>query len=125
MKSKLLSSACLAGLIGLSACATHKESKLAAQARVSKADAQATALAKVPNGTIQEGELEKEDGKLIWSFDLSTPGTKDITEVAVDAITGTLLSVDHESAAAEAMEKQAEAKKKKGKHEEEDEKEEK
>ena len=41
-----------------------------------------------PNGTIKESELEKEHGKLIWSFDIATPGTTDITEVNVDAITG-------------------------------------
>src|SRR5438128_2746885 len=76
-------------LTGLTACMTEreekeehkaKEAKLEAQAKVSKADAEKTALAKVPGGTIKEGELEKEKGKLIWSFDIATPGTKDITE---------------------------------------------
>ena len=53
-----------------------------------------TALAKAPGGTVKEGELEKEKGKLIWSFDIATPDTRDITEVNVDAITGQVVSVE-------------------------------
>jgi uncharacterized membrane protein YkoI len=45
---------------------------------------------------LKEAEIEKEKGKLIWSFDLATPGTKDITEVTVDAITGEIASVETE-----------------------------
>jgi hypothetical protein len=82
----------------------NKEAKLMAEAKVSKADAGKTALAKVPSGTIKEGELEKEHGKLIWSFDITTPDTKDITEVNVDAITGDVVSVEKESAENEARE---------------------
>jgi uncharacterized membrane protein YkoI len=81
-----------------------KQAKLMAEAKVSRADAEKTALAKVPNGTIKEGELEKEKGKLVWSFDLTTPDTKDITEVGVDAITGDVVSVEKESAESEARE---------------------
>ena len=81
-----------------------EQAKLMAEAKVSKADAEKTALAKAPNGTIKEGELEKEHGKLIWSFDITTPDTKDITEVNVDAITGEVVSVEKESAESEAKE---------------------
>ncbi len=91
------------------------EAELLAKAKVSKEDAQKTALAKVPNGTIKEGELEKEKGKIIWSFDISTPNTTDITEVNVDAVTGEVVSVDVEKAADEA--KEAKEEKGKGKHE--------
>jgi uncharacterized membrane protein YkoI len=73
-----------------------KQAKLMAEAKVSKDDAEKTALAKVPNGTIKESELEKEHGKLIWSFDVATPNTKDITEVNVDAITGDVVSMTKE-----------------------------
>src|SRR6266481_9318485 len=92
---------------GLLGCATEekKEAKLQAEAKVSRADAEKAALAKVPGGTIKEGELEKERGKLIWSFDISTAGSSDITEVQVDAITGQVLSGETETAAAEAKEK--------------------
>ena len=81
-----------------------KQARLMAKAKVSRADAEKTALAKAPNGTIKEGELEKEKGKLIWSFDITTPDTKDITEVNVDAITGDVVSVEKEAAESETKE---------------------
>jgi len=90
---------CLLLATGLVAgCKTENESALQQRAKVSKADAQATALTKVPNGTVKEGELEKEHGKLIWSFEINTPDTKDITEVNVDAITGEVVNIEHEKA---------------------------
>ena len=91
-------------------CVTEekREAKLQAEAKVSKEQAEKTALAKVPGGTIKEGELEKEHGKLIWSFDISTPNSTDIKEVQVDAITGEVVSMKTESAAAEAKEKKKE-----------------
>ncbi len=94
----------------LMGCVTEekKEAKLQAEARVSRADAEKTALEKVPGGTIKEGELEKEKGKLIWSFDISIPGSKDIKEVQVDAVTGQVVSVETETAATEAKEKKKE-----------------
>lgn len=102
---------------GLTACVTEQqeEAELAAQAKVSRADAEKSALAKVPGGTIKDGELEKEKGKLIWSFDISIPDSKNIKEVAVDAISGAVLSVETETPAdqaKEAAEDAAKAKKK-------------
>lgn len=90
----ILSSILAAGL--LVGCETENESQLEAKARISKADAQATALTKVPNGTVKDCELEREHGKLIWSFGFTTPDSKDITEVNVDAITGAIVNVEHE-----------------------------
>jgi len=80
-------------------CETEKseQAKLQAQAKISKEQAQLTALAKVSGGTIKEGELEQEKGRLIWSLDLTTPDSKDITEVNVDAITGEVVSVEKET----------------------------
>jgi uncharacterized membrane protein YkoI len=103
--SALMTVSLLAG--GLTACVSEKEdqAQLNAQAKVSQTEAQQIALAKVPNGTIKEGELEKEHGKLIWSFDISTPDSKDIKEVNVDAITGAVVSVDTETPKQEAKEK--------------------
>ncbi|MBU6402023.1 MAG: PepSY domain-containing protein, partial [Verrucomicrobia bacterium] len=95
--------------------ATDNEGKaghaqLKAQATVSKAMATKTALAEVRNRglkrpKVKEAELEQEKGLLIWSFDIATKGTKDITEVQVDAKTGAIVSVTTESAAAEAKER--------------------
>jgi uncharacterized membrane protein YkoI len=82
----------------LAGCQTENESQLQAKAKISKADAQAIALTKVPNGTFKDCELEREHGKLIWSFGFTTPGSKDITEVNVDALTGGIVNVEHEKA---------------------------
>jgi uncharacterized membrane protein YkoI len=96
------------------------QAELMAKAKVSKETAQQTALAKVPNGTIKDGEIENENGKLQWSFDVATPGSTDITEVNIDAMTGDVISVDKESAADEAKEAAEDAKKKKGEKEDKD-----
>ena len=88
------------------------QAQLHKEAKITKEQATKTALARVPNGTVKEAELERENGKLVWSFDIATAGTKDITEVQVDAKTGEVVSVEKESAVAEAAEKKAAPKKK-------------
>jgi uncharacterized membrane protein YkoI len=75
----------------------QEKAELAAMAKISKADAQQTALGKVPNGTVREAELELEKRKLIWSFGFSTPDSKDITEVNVDAVTGRVINMEWET----------------------------
>lgn len=128
LQSILCSALALALLVGgVVGCASERnEERLKAEARISRAEAEGTALAKVPGGTIKEGGLEKEKGKLIWSFDITTPGTSDITEVQVDAITGQIASVEKETAADEAKEKDKEGNgKKHSKEKSDDEKEEK
>ena len=101
MKNKIIIAGLLASVIVAvitAGCESEKQeqAELQAQAKISKEQAQQTALAKAPSGTIKEGELEKENGKLIWSFDIATPDSKDITEVNVDAITGEIVSVEKE-----------------------------
>jgi uncharacterized membrane protein YkoI len=87
------------------ACASEKQAKLQAEAKVSKAEAEKIALTNAPNGTIKEGELERENGRLIWSFDIVTLGVKDITEVQVDAQDGHVVAVEKETPKQEAKEK--------------------
>lgn len=77
---------------------------LLAKATVTSDSAQKIALAKVPNGTVAEGELEVEHRRLIWSFDVKVAGQPGITEVNVDAKTGTVVDVSHEGPADEARE---------------------
>jgi uncharacterized membrane protein YkoI len=117
MKIKTVVNAILAAAlaVSLAACASSesKQARLEARAKISRADAEKTALTKAPNGTVKEGELEEEHGKLIWSFDIATPGTKDITEVAVDAITGEIVSVENETPEQQAKEKAEDSKKEK------------
>lgn len=94
-------------------CKQKKAEELLAQAKVTKADAEKAALAKVPNGTVKESELENEDGKLIWSVDISIPDSQDIKEVAVNAITGEVGAVETETPADQAKEKAEDAAKEK------------
>ena len=81
---------------------TPKKSKIPAalqkDAKISVEAARATALKKVP-GEILEEELEKEHGKLIWSFDIAQVGSKNITEIQVDAKTGKIVSTQIETPA--------------------------
>ena len=86
-------------------CVSDNQTKINAEAKVTKTDAEKIALAQTPNGKINEEELEKENGRLIWSFDIATPGTKDITEVQVDAQTGQVVSTEKETPRQEAKEK--------------------
>jgi uncharacterized membrane protein YkoI len=73
------------------------EAELMKEAKITKAQAAKTALTKVPQGTIKSAEIEKEHGKLIWSFDIAKAGTKNITEVQVDAKTGEIAAVEVET----------------------------
>lgn len=100
------------------AAAQEKEvkqnAKLAKQAKISMEKAREIAQVKEPNGKIEEAELEKENGKLVYSFDIrNEKGT--ITEVQVDARTGKVVSVEEEDKQAEEKEKREDAKKKKKK----------
>ena len=58
-------------------------------------------------GKIKSSELEKEHGKLIYSFDISTPKSKSITEVQVDAKTGKIVSTQVETPEDQAKESAA------------------
>ena len=77
---------------------------LAKQAKITLEAARATALAKVPGGTVKSEELEREHGKLIYSFDIQVPGKSGVEEVNVSAITGKVLAKKHESARTEKKE---------------------
>ena len=56
------------------------------------------------------GELERENGKLLYSYDITTKGKTGVDEVQVDAITGAVLSNKHETPAMEKAEAKADAK---------------
>src|SRR5208282_2395126 len=73
MKIKMIICAAVAAAL-LAGCCTEKgeakhhnqeakQAKLATEAKVSKDDAEKTALAKVPNGTIKEADIEKESAE--------------------------------------------------------------
>ncbi len=83
--------------------------KLAAEAKVSFDSARAIALHKVPHGVVASEELERENGHLIYSFDVKVPGRSGIQEVNVNALNGAVLGVHHENAAAERKEARADS----------------
>ena len=89
------------------------QAALRKEAKIAEADARKTALAAVPGGKVQSHELEREKGKLIYSYDIKVAGKSGIEEVNVDAMTGEIVAHEHEDAKAEAKEKKAEAKEKK------------
>jgi hypothetical protein len=88
---------------------------LLARATVTPDSARARALARVPRGRIAAAEIEEEDGKLVYSFDIKVPGRSGIEEVLVDARTGAVVSQEHEDAAQEAAERASEARAGQGK----------
>ena len=76
---------------------TMSQAALRKQAKISEETARATALKEVPNGTIKSSELEREKGKLIYSFDIAVPGKSGVEEVNVSAIDGSVVAREHET----------------------------
>jgi uncharacterized membrane protein YkoI len=73
------------------------EAELMKRAKITKAEAEHIAVAKVPRGSIKSAEIEYEKGHLVWSFDIAQPGTRDITEILVDAKSGRIVATQTES----------------------------
>ncbi|HEY6807541.1 MAG TPA: PepSY domain-containing protein [Gemmatimonadales bacterium] len=71
---------------------------LLAKTKIPEDSAFRIAQAKVPKGAVKAVELENEKGKLIWSWEFTVPGTRGVTEVNVDAVTGDVVGVEHEGA---------------------------
>ena len=76
-----------------------------AAAKITEDSARVLALVQVPGGKIEGGELETEGGKLLYSFDIKVAGKPGVEEIHISALTGELLSHEHETDAAEAAEK--------------------
>lgn len=110
------------GVFGLSAASVSAQenergkrerkanTKLAKKAKITLAKAREIAL-REDNGTVEGEELEKEKGKLVYSFDIRN-ATGTITEIWVDAKSGKVIHKSEENAAAEAKEKAADMKEK-------------
>jgi len=76
------------------------DAQLGRLARVSRAQAEKIAVARLTGRravSTASAELEAEHGCLIWSFDLYVAGRTGVQEIQVDAGTGKVLSVRHES----------------------------
>ncbi len=70
------------------------QAKLAKKAKISPEQARKIATDKVP-GTIVEEELEREDGKLVYSIEIRDANQK-VFDVEVDAKTGAIVNVEEE-----------------------------
>src|SRR4029077_7210137 len=77
--------------------AQPSRAELLNQACVTKHQAKRIALARIKSGTIKCARLEKENGALIWSVDVTQPGKKDITDLWVDATTAKITAVNVET----------------------------
>ena len=94
-------------------CSIHPKNgatdeELAAMAKVSMADARKAALAGLKGAskaTVEDSELEVENGCLVFSFDIAIKGKSGVQEIQVDAGTGKVISTKYESPAAEKAEK--------------------
>ncbi len=70
--------------------------ELVSAVKISMAQAIKTALADSP-GFVLSGELEKENGKIIYSFDiLPSPQAREISEIHVDVTTGQIVAREKE-----------------------------
>lgn len=88
---------------------------LVKKAKITEPQAAAIALKAIPGSSVDKMELEEEDGKFIYSYDLKSPGKKGIDEVHVDAMSGLVVGNVHETPAdekAEAAKEKAELAKK-------------
>ena len=82
-------------LLGTSAWGDDKEGKVAdlvKDAKVTAEQAIKTATEKVP-GTVVEAELEKKHGKTVWEVEVFG-GDGTVTEVHIDAATGTVIDTE-------------------------------
>jgi uncharacterized membrane protein YkoI len=95
--------------LGCSVKATRLDADTRALAKMSEGDARKTALRTInaAGATISRGGLEVEDSCLVYTYDIKVPGRGGVEEVIIDAGTGKVLAVEHESAAREAAEKAA------------------
>ncbi len=87
-----------------------EQTRLQKQAKITIDQARETALKRAP-GNVEGGELEREHGRLVYSFDIrNAKGT--IDEVQVSALTGKVVRVEHENKKQEAAEKRKESQEK-------------
>ncbi len=104
MNSKKITSIVVALGLCLSITKAFAVESVVAKPKLTEAQAGKLALKKVPHGKLGEGELEMENGILVYSFDISLPDSKSIVEVQVNAVTGAIVDVAVEGPAEQAKE---------------------
>jgi uncharacterized membrane protein YkoI len=83
-----------------------------AKAKVAEPTAAATAVAKVPGGKIRSVELDTVAGRLVYTYDIKVKGKSGSEEVNVDAMSGSVLAMQHEKKKQKLAEDSARAAKK-------------
>jgi uncharacterized membrane protein YkoI len=96
MKAIILLVTCLATQPALAATTAH-HATASTHPKISEATARASAQARVPKGKVKSHELEHESGRLIYSYEFVVPGKSGVDEVNIDAMTGAVIAVTHES----------------------------
>ncbi len=94
--------------------AEETQEQLRKEAKITEDQARDVALKRYPKATVSASELEREHGRLIYSMELKVPGRSGVQEVNVNAITGKLVNVEHESAKTEKAEERREKRNAKG-----------
>lgn len=107
----LVASLAIAGSAAAQKTKPETQAQLMRQAKISKSVATKTALSQVPGGKVKSSEIERENGKLIYSFEIKVAGKTGIEEINVDAITGNVVNHEHETPQAEKKEATLEKKK--------------
>jgi uncharacterized membrane protein YkoI len=80
---------------------------LSKETKITEPEARKIALARVP-GTVRSEELEREHHRVVYSYDIEQSGKPGVEEVQVDAKSGKIVSIRHESDKAEEQEKKKE-----------------
>jgi uncharacterized membrane protein YkoI len=63
-----------------------------AQSLIARHRAEMKALELVPGGVIVSGNLERDKNRLLWWFDVSIPGSRNVKAIQLDAYSGAVVS---------------------------------
>jgi uncharacterized membrane protein YkoI len=63
-----------------------------ARPTITRERAELAALRLVPGGAIVSGDLERDKNRLVWWFDVSIPGSRNVKAIQIDAHSGAIVS---------------------------------
>lgn len=86
----------VAGLLSAAPTLVQQAGVTQAEPPITLQAARKVALARGPGGKIQDEELEREHGWLVYSFEITAQGRSGTQEVLVDANDGGVMSVQQE-----------------------------
>jgi uncharacterized membrane protein YkoI len=88
------------GIAGTAVAKSNIHEDLSKLAKISEPEARKIALARI-SGEVKSEELEREHGRIVYSYDIKQTDKPGVEEVQVDAVSGKIVSVKHESDATE------------------------